>query len=274
MGTILDQIVQTKRAEVAARRAARPLPDVQRAARDAQPARDFHAALSAPAPRGIHVIAEIKKRSPSAGLIRADFDPVAIARIYHAHGASALSVLTDEPYFNGRLEYIEQVRAAVPLPVLRKDFTIDSYQLYEARAAGADAILLIGQVLSPSQIRQMLDLSDELGMSTLIEVHEETTLAAVLEAVRFPAHQRALLGINNRNLKLQRTDLATTERLARLVPAGTLLVSESGVKTPADVKRLIAAGAKALLVGETLIRTPDIGAALDALLGQENGAHT
>lgn len=267
MGTILDQIVQTKRTEVAARKQGRPLADVQRAARDAQPARDFHAALAAPAPRGIHVIAEIKKRSPSAGLIRADFDPVAIAGIYHRHGASALSVLTDEHYFDGQLKYIEQVRSAVPLPVLRKDFTIDPYQIYEARAAGADAILLIGEVLSPSQIREMLALSDELGMSTLIEVHERATLAAVLSAVHLPTDQRVLLGINNRNLKIQRTDLATTERLARLVPPGTLLVSESGVKNPADVQRLIAAGAHALLVGETLMRAPDIGAALDTLLG-------
>ncbi|HSW46911.1 MAG TPA: indole-3-glycerol phosphate synthase TrpC [Phycisphaerae bacterium] len=266
MGNILDRIIETKRAEVAASRALRPLADVRQSARDAEPPRDFHGALFAPAPHGIHVIAEIKKKSPSAGLIRAAFDPVAIARIYHAHGAAALSVLTDEPYFDGRLEYIASVRSVVPLPVLRKDFIIDPYQVYEARAAGADAILLIGEILSPLQVREMLDLSCELGMSTLIEVHEEETLAGVLQAVRLPGHQRALLGINNRNLKIQRIDLATTERLARLIPDGTLLVSESGVKTHDDVRRLIAAGARAILIGETLMRSPNIGAALDTLL--------
>lgn len=266
MGNILDRIIETKRAEVVRRREERPLPDVRAAARDAAPPRDFCAALAGPAARGIHVIAEIKKKSPSAGLIRADFDPATIARIYHAHGAGALSVLTDEPYFDGRLEYLEQVRAAVPLPVLRKDFMIDLYQVYEARAAGADAILLIGEVLDPTQMREMLDLAVELDLSALIEVHEEQTLHQVLAAVPLPTDRRILIGINNRNLKIQRTDLSTTERLARLLPPGTLLVSESGVKTREDVRRLIATGARALLVGEALMRAPDIGAALDSLL--------
>jgi len=262
----LDRIIETKRTEVADRRTRRPLGDVQRAARDVPPARDFYTALSVLPPRRIHVIAEIKKRSPSAGLIRADFDPVAIARVYHQHKASGLSVLTDETYFDGQLDYIKQVRAAVPLPVLRKDFMIDTYQVYEARAAGADAVLLIGEVLSPVQIVDLMGLSGELGMSTLIEVHEEATLVAILGVVSFNAEKKVLLGINNRNLKVQQTDLVVTERLARLAPPGALLVSESGVKTPDDVNRLVAAGARALLVGETLMRAPDIGAALDALM--------
>ncbi len=266
MGTILDRIIETKQEEVARRQVECPLADVQAAARDASPPRDFYTALAGTAPKAIHVIAEIKKKSPSAGLIRPDFDPVAIARTYHAHGASALSVLTDEPYFDGRLAYIRHVREAVPLPVLRKDFMIDSYQTHEARAADADAILLIGEVLDGGRIRDMAGLAYELGMTTLIEVHEEESLHKVLAAVPFTGNRRVLLGINNRNLKIQQTDLATTERLARMVPPGTIMVSESGIKTPADVRRLTAAGARALLVGETLMRAQDIGAALDELL--------
>lgn len=266
MGTILDRIIETKREEVARRLNERPLADVQAAARDAAPPRDFYATLAGTTPRAIHVIAEIKKKSPSAGLIRPDFDPVAIARTYHAHGASALSVLTDEPYFDGRLAYIRQVRSAVPLPVLRKDFMIDPYQVFEARAADADAILLIGEVLDGGRIRDMAGLACDLGMTTLIEVHEEESLHKTLAAIPLPGHRRILLGINNRNLKIQQTDLATTERLARMVPPGTIMVSESGVKTPADVRRLAAAGAQALLVGETLMRAQDIGPALDELL--------
>lgn len=265
MGNILDQIVATKRLEVSAARARTPLADVQSAARDAAPPRDFHAAIAAPAPRGIHLIAEIKKKSPSAGLIRPDFDPIELARIYHRHGASALSVLTDAQYFDGRLDYIAAVRAAVPLPVLRKDFMIDPYQLYEARAAGADAILLIGEVLPVSQLRDMLHTACGIGLTSLIEVHEQETLERLLEVLPFPNSYRSLLGINNRNLKIQQTDLATTERLVRLVGDGTLLVSESGVKTRADVLRLQAAGAAALLIGETFMRSPDMGAKIDEL---------
>lgn len=265
MGTILDRIIETKRAELADAQRRRPLADVQRAARDAGPPRDLYGALAVPPPRTLHVIAEIKKRSPSAGLIRPDFDPAAIASIYHAHAASAISVLTDAAYFDGRLEYIETVRNRVPLPVLRKDFTIDPYQVYEARAAGADAVLLIGEVLEPACVSDLRALACTLGMTSLIEVHAPATLDRLLETIDFSNAERTLLGINNRDLKVQRTDLAVTERVAGRVPPGVILVSESGVRTAADMHRLARAGARAVLVGETLMRAPDIGRALDAL---------
>ena len=218
------------------------------------------------------MIAEIKKKSPSAGLIRPDFDPADIAGIYHRHGASGLSVLTDEPYFDGRLEYIARVKAAVPLPVLRKDFMIDPYQIHEARAFGADAILLIGEVLPPARLADMLDLAGQLDLTALIEVHSPDTLAGVLEAVDFTIPRRVLLGINNRDLNIQKTDLATTGRLAPQVPASIPLVSESGIKTHADVQQLIALGARAMLVGETLMKAPDIAAAVDELLTGSSAA--
>lgn len=267
MSNILEQIVATKREELEAARARVPLGELKARIRDLPAARDFFGAIAAPPPRSVHVIAEIKRKSPSAGLIRPDFDPVALARIYHANAASALSVLTDEPYFDGRLEYIEQVRAAVPLPVLRKDFMIDPYQIYESRAAGADAILLIGEVLRPVELRDLLDLAYELGMTSLVEVHEAVTLEALLPVVPFPNDRRALLGINNRNLKIQKTDLATTEHLAGRVGPGTLLVSESGVRTREDVDRLVRAGARALLIGETFMKSPDVAAKMLEVLG-------
>ncbi len=265
MGTILDQIVETKRVEVA--RARRPLAELKAIAADAPPPRDFYAAVAAKPARGVNLIAEIKRKSPSAGLIRADFDPVALAKVYHAAGANALSVLTNEPYFDGRLEFIEQVKTAVELPVLRKDFLIDPYQVYESRAAGADAVLLIGEVLTPQQLRDMLELACELGMTSLIEVHEARTLTGLQGAVGFPNDKRSLLGINNRNLKVQQTDLSTTETLAKMVGKDTVLVSESGIKTHEDVERLIRAGARALLIGETFMRAADIGAKIRELLG-------
>jgi indole-3-glycerol phosphate synthase len=267
VGNILEQIIATKRAEVQAARARRPLEELRGAVRDLPPARDLHAVLSGPAPRTLHLIAEIKRKSPSAGLIRADFDPVQLGQIYHASRASALSVLTDEPYFDGRLEYVSRVRSAVPLPVLRKDFTIDAYHVYESRVAGADAVLLIGEVLPPSQLRELLELACELGMTSLVEVHERSTLEALLPVVPFPNPYRSLLGINNRNLKIQRTDLATTEQLAPLAGPGTVLVSESGVRTQADVQRLRRAGARALLIGETFMAAADIGAKIDEVMG-------
>ncbi len=267
MATILDNIVETKRREVEQARLRCPLEQVKAAAGRMPPPRDFFGALAVPATRGVHLIAEVKKKSPSAGLIRPDFEPVALAKIYAQSGASTLSVLTDESYFDGRLEYIEQVKQAVALPVLRKDFMIDPYQIYEARAAGADAILLIGEVLDPSLLRDMRDLAGELGMSSLIEVHEEETLDHVLKAVSFTPDNRCLLGINNRNLKIQRIDLETTRRLAGLAPPGAILVSESGIKTRSDVEKLIACGARALLIGETFMRAPDIGAKIHELLG-------
>lgn len=267
MGTILDEIVAAKRREVEERQGSRPLSEITRAAAEAEPPRDFHAAIAARPRRRIHLIAEIKRKSPSAGLIRPDFEPAAIARAYREAGASCLSVLTDEPYFDGRLEYVAAVKRAVDLPVLRKDFMVDPWQIYESRAAGADCILLIGEVLAPALLREMLELSCSLGMTSLIEVHERATLEGLIAAVGFPNDLRSLLGINNRDLKVQRTDLSTTGRLAAMVGGGTLLVAESGVKTRQDVDLLAAAGARALLVGETLMRCPDIAAAVRDLLG-------
>ena len=269
MGTILDRIIETKRQELQAARARQTLAGIRARAADAPPPRDFYGALAVPPAGDVHVIAEIKRKSPSAGVIRADFDPPAIARVYHAAGATCLSVLTDAKYFDGRLEYIEQVRAVVPLPVLRKDFIIDAWQVHEARAAGADAVLLIGEVLPPEQIGELRDLAASLGMATLIEVHERETLTGLLERVPLGAGTRSLLGINNRDLKVQRTDLATTETLVPLVPPGTPIVSESGIRTREDVRRLAAAGARAVLIGETLMRAADIAAAMRDLFGPQ-----
>jgi indole-3-glycerol phosphate synthase len=269
MADILDAIVAAKRIEVRQAQSRRPLPDVQAAARDTAPPRDFQAVIASPPPAGwgVHVIAEIKKSSPSAGLIRADFDPVRIAETYAAAGASCLSVLTDERYFDGRLAYVGRVRSAVGLPVLRKDFVVDAYQLYEARAAGADAVLLIGEVLAPAQLREYLEIACGLGLTSLIEVHEAGTLEALREAVGFPNPWRSLLGINNRNLKIQKTDLSTTSRLARGLSEDVLLVSESGIRTRSDVDALTAAGARALLIGETFMRAPDIAAKVREVMG-------
>lgn len=267
MGTILDDILQTKRGEVTRAKARRPLHDLKASLKDLPPTRDFHAALAAPPAGRLHLIAEIKRKSPSAGLIRPDLDAPGIAEIYHRAGASALSVLTDEVYFDGRLHYLEQVKAVVPLPVLRKDFIIDPYQIYESRCAGADCILLIGEALEVGLVRDCLDLSHDLGMTTLIEVHEAGTLAGILETIGLPCGKRCLLGINNRNLKIQQTDLGTTATLAALVPESVLLVAESGIQTPADVDRMVRAGARAMLVGETLLKSPDIAGKVRELLG-------
>jgi indole-3-glycerol phosphate synthase len=267
MGTILDQIVETKRGEVAAAKAARPVDDVRAAAEAAPRPRNLYAALSRTAPRRVHLIAEIKKASPSAGLIREDFDPVAIARIYHEAGASALSVLTDRTYFQGDLSFIEQVRQAVALPVLRKDFIVDPYQVYESRAAGADAILLIGEILKPQELIDLLILATELHLTVLIEVHGMETLLRLRSVVGFPHRRYSLLGINNRDLHRQVTDINTFTRLAELAEPGTLLVAESGIHTHDDVRRMVRAGATALLIGETFMKAPDIGAKVRELMG-------
>ncbi|MFH1419650.1 MAG: indole-3-glycerol phosphate synthase TrpC [Planctomycetota bacterium] len=264
MSTILASIVETKRVEVAAARRDRPVEEVEAAARAAPAPRDFYAAVTAPT-GPIGLIAEIKKASPSAGLIRRDFDPVVIARIYERSGAAALSVLTDETYFSGRLAYVQTVKDVVSLPILRKDFIVDSYQVFESRAAGADAILLITEVLSVETIASFISIAGELGMAALLEVHD----AEQLENVRglISAHRRVILGINNRDLHRQRTDLRTTEDLAPRLSSGTPFVAESGIKTRSDVLRLQRAGATALLIGETFMRAADIGAKVRELMG-------
>jgi indole-3-glycerol phosphate synthase len=260
MSTILDEIVVSKHAEIAAARCRLPLEDLLPQVSTAAPVRDFCAAL-----RGtgtIQLIAEIKKSSPSAQTIRADFDPVSIAQTYEQHGASCLSVLTDAPYFEGRLEYLVQVRAQTSIPVLRKDFLIDEYQLFEARAAGADAILLIAEILDDTSLQQLLKLAQTLGMSALVEFHDESNIPRVL------ASGAELIGINNRDLRHFTTDVEHTLRLRNRIPTDILLVSESGIRTRRDVERLEAAGVSAILVGESLMRASDLGLAVDRLLGR------
>lgn len=259
MPTILDKIVATKRQEVAQAKSAVPEPLLRQRLAEAPPVRDFLAALSSGPP--IRLIAEVKKASPSKGVIRADFDPVAIARIYEQHGASCISVLTDGPYFQGSLEYLRLVRAAVNLPVLRKDFIIDPYQVVEARAAGADAVLLIAECLDDTLLVQLHAAIRDLGMTPLVELYEPANLPRVLAA------GARLVGVNNRDLRTFHTDLEHTLRLRREIPAGRVVVGESGIRTRGDVERLQAAGVQAMLVGETLMARPDVGAAVDELLG-------
>ncbi len=267
--SILEKIVQTKRAEIERARSERPLDAVLRACADAPPVRDFVGALRQAAgdpARGIGLIAEVKRASPSAGIIREDFDPVAIARTYERHGAACISCLTDEPFFQGRLEYLMAIRRAVSIPVLRKDFIIDRYQVAEARAAGADAVLLIAECLDDCTLRDLYFFADELGMEALIEVYEPANLDRVL------ALDPPLVGVNNRDLRTFRTDLQHTIRLADRVPEGTLLVSESGIRTADDVAALKRHGVRGILVGESLMRSDDIGAAVDRLLGRSADA--
>jgi indole-3-glycerol phosphate synthase len=258
--TVLDKIVAAKRREIAAARQRLSEADLRRRVDDAPPVRDFFAALAQPGP--IRLIAEVKKASPSAGVIRADFDPVAIAQTYERHGATCLSVLTDEPYFQGRLEYLTAVRQKVGIPVLRKDFILDHYQLLEARAAGADAVLLIAECLDDCQLRSLHNAVIELEMTPLVELYEPQNLPRVIAA------GATLVGVNNRNLHTFEVRLEHTLRLRGAIPDECVLVSESGIKTRADVERLEAAGVDAILVGESLMRDPDIGAAVDRLLAR------
>ena len=258
MSDILGHIADYKRREVAERKASTRAGALQAAVAAASPPRGFARALAAA--RGPALIAEIKKASPSKGLIRPDFDPPAHARAYGAGGAACLSVLTDTPSFQGADEDLAAARAAVDLPVLRKDFLLDPWQVGESRAIGADAVLVILALVDDATARAIIDEARRLGMDTLVEVHdaEEMGRAATLGAV--------LIGVNNRDLHSFVTDLAVTERLAPLAPAGALLVSESGVAHPADVARVCAAGARAILVGESLMRAHNLQAATRTLL--------
>lgn len=261
MSDVLTTICNDKRALVASRKAARPLSDVEAAARDAGPTRGFIRALRSTVEAGRYgLIAEIKKASPSKGLIRADFDPPTLARAYREGGATCLSVLTDEPYFQGRDEYLVAARAAVDLPALRKDFMVDPYQIAESRALGADCILIIMAALSDAQAAEIEDAAISWGLDVLVEVHNREELDRAL-ALKTP-----LLGVNNRNLKTLAVDIATTEELARHVPADRVLVAESGLYSPADLSRMAAVGARCFLVGESLMRQDDVTAATRALL--------
>jgi len=266
MSTILNRIVERKKREVEL------LPvrtlaagDLRDAMLERNESRDFLAALKSPPAGDVGLIAEVKKASPSAGVIRPDFDPVAIARRYEEAGAACISVLTDEPFFQGSLDYLKQIRAAVKRPLLRKDFMIDERQVLEAIEWGADAILLIVAILDDERLRRFHELATEAGLAALVEVHDEVELDRAM-AIRPP-----LIGVNNRNLKTFKVDLGTTERLAKRLFAGqpdALLVGESGIHTRADVERLKACGARSILVGESLMRNDgDEVAAVRSLLG-------
>jgi len=258
--SILDEICRNTIKEVAERERRCSVDQMRSACAAAKPPRGFRNALVDAA--GVALIAEIKKASPSAGVIRGDFDPVCIARDYEAGGATALSVLTDTRYFQGSLEYLKAVREAVALPLLRKDFTLTPYQVYEARAAGADAVLLIVACLEDDLLAELKALSESLGMDALVEVHDEE------EVERALACGAGLVGVNNRNLKDFSVDLATTRRIGSMLPAGVVLVSESGIKSRQDVVRAGAYGARAVLVGECLMRRDDIRAATRELAGE------
>lgn len=260
--TILDEILERKRSEVAAAKLAIvPEAMAQLAEERAEPTRGFRAALVVG--EGPAVIAEIKRRSPSKGEIRAGFDPVACALGYRDGGAAAISVLTDEHYFGGQLDYLEKVRAAVDLPLLRKDFVVEAYQIDEARARGADAVLLIVSAFEgpdcSARLAELRGRATALGLDTLVEVHDEAQLDLALES------GADLVGVNNRDLRTFEVDLSATQRLAVRAPAGTLIVAESGIVTPADISRLEAAGASAFLVGESLMRESDLAEALRRL---------
>jgi len=257
--TILDEIVISKQAEVAAAQRRLPLEKLDAQLATAPPVRNFRAALAPPGP--IRLIAEIKKASPSAQVIRNDFDPATIAMTYQAHGANCLSVLTDAPYFQGNLGHLTLIRQSATIPLLRKDFLIDEYQIVEARAAGADAVLLIAEILDDALIRRLLERARKLGMAALVEFHDAANLPRVLGL------GADLIGINNRDLRNFRTDIEHTLRLRDRIPPEVVLVSESGIRTRHDVERLQSAGISAILVGESLIRAPDIGAAVERLLG-------
>lgn len=260
MPTILDQIMATKRQELAQAKAARPEAELRAAVHDAPPVRNFFAALDRRGP--IKLIAEVKKASPSKGVIRADFDPVAIARTYANHGAACISVLTDERFFQGSLNFLRDIRAEVHVPLLRKDFILDTYQLLEARIAGADAVLLIAECLDDCHLRKLYREAIELGMAPLVEFYEPQNLDRVMTC------GATLVGVNNRDLRTFQVDLQHTIRMKQRIPSMCLLVAESGIHSRDDVLLLERAGVDAILIGEYLMAQADIGAAVDRLLGR------
>ncbi len=259
MKDILQRVLDTKRKEIAAGLAQRSNAELRSRAGDMPAPRGFTQSVIKKALSGPAVIAEVKKASPSAGVIRADFDPAAIARSYEVAGATCLSVLTDRDYFQGSAEYLQQARAACSLPVIRKDFIIDPFQVLEARVMGADCILLIVAALGLAQLQELDSLARELKLDVLVEVHDEAELELALQT------QAQLIGVNNRNLKTFVTDIAVSERIRPLIPADRLMVSESGIHQREDVKRLQENDIRAFLVGEAFMRAEDPGAALNIL---------
>jgi indole-3-glycerol phosphate synthase len=259
----LDKIVAVKKQEVERLRERTNLAALEREIAALPPTLGFRAALTERANRPMALIAEVKKASPSKGLIRPDFDPVAIAKAYEAAGADCLSVLTDEPHFQGSNAYLTAVREGVRLPLLRKDFTIDPLHIYEARAIGADAILLIAAILTGGEMKRFLSEAAGLGLDAIVEVHNREELEVALEI------GANLVGINNRNLKTFVTDLAVTEELLALIPNDRFVISESGISKPDEVARVYEAGARAVLVGEHFMRQPDVGGAVTALMGEK-----
>ncbi|MGM0472325.1 MAG: indole-3-glycerol phosphate synthase TrpC [Bacillota bacterium] len=255
----LEKIVKHKKQELAERKGEVPLDQIKQVLRPTSELRDFKGALTQ---EGLGLIAEIKQASPSKGLIREDFDPVAIAKNYSANQVAAISILTDEKFFQGSLDYLRQVRAVTELPLLRKDFIIDPYQVYEAQAAGADAILLIVNILSPEQLAQLLNLADQLGLAVLVEVHTAQELAVAQEV------GAEIIGINNRDLVTFETDIKQTLQLQGSLSEEQVIISESGISTRSDIELLAKAGIDGVLVGETLMRSSDLGAKIDRLLGR------
>ncbi|MGQ3099268.1 MAG: indole-3-glycerol phosphate synthase TrpC [Brevundimonas aurantiaca] len=261
MSDKLAEICAVKRDHIQQARARRPLAAVEAAAKAAAPPRGFIAALQRAATGGYALIAEIKKASPSKGVIRADFDPATLARAYRAGGATCLSVLTDTPYFQGHDDYLVAARAAVDLPALRKDFMLDPYQVFEARALGADCILLILACLSDGQAAELEEIARALGMDVLIETHDADEMTRALRL------KSPLIGVNNRNLKTLSIDLGISEALRAMCPPDRILVSESGLGSPADLARMARIGIRTFLIGESLMREADVTAATRAILG-------
>jgi len=256
---ILQKIIEDKKEEIARQKEILPLGELRQMLADRPPTLDFAGALRG---RASAVIAEVKRSSPSKGRIREDFDPVAVADIYEQNGASAISILTERKFFEGRAAYVPRIRKAVNLPLLRKDFIVDPYQIAETRILGADALLLIARILEAGKLLEFIGLASELGLAALVEVHDEADLDKAISA------GARIVGINNRDLETFRTDIEVSIRLARRIPKGITVVSESGIRRRKDVERLMEAGIHAFLVGESLMREKDIGKKLRELLGQ------